>query len=583
MSMFTQWVPHTWYAEPHAAELEAYADRRGRADGRGRARVHRLGAAPPGDRAARDGARVRPGRRQHLPRRAVGRADVPRAARRRLRRPAHADPRPVPGRLGDARRRRRHRRPRPQRRPPDPRRPAERSAWRDRGPWAAGSERSAGRAAAASTTSSRRRSAVERERVLLAQLDLRRPAATARPRARPGAAPARLAVVDLHGESVLVTADPARATLHAHANVCRHRGSQVVPVDPDLAAARAVRRRCAALPVPLVDLRPRRPAHHAPHTEDVDDFDPHVLAAPGGRGVLGRLPVGARRRPDPHRPCSTSSVRCPSGVRRYPLDRLVVGRRLDVRGRAPTGRSSRRTTTSATTAARCTPSWPGWCRRSAAAVQDLPWEDGIPHREGAWTFTLSGTIDRGPFPDLDEDERVRHKGELVYPNLLLSLSADHVAAFPLTPRRPTAPDRLRAALRAGRGGEADLRPVRRRPTVGPGQPAGLGDLRVGPARHVAHGPTPAAGTPRWRTRRLDIRRWLLPRLGAATWTAEAWERRPTSSSGSAHSGRPRPGSWPGAGSRCSGSSSSSSATTGAPPTTRRGSSGTAITRRATSA
>ena len=25
--MFTQWVPHTWSAQPHAAELEAYADR----------------------------------------------------------------------------------------------------------------------------------------------------------------------------------------------------------------------------------------------------------------------------------------------------------------------------------------------------------------------------------------------------------------------------------------------------------------------------------------------------------------------------------------------------------------------------
>jgi phytoene dehydrogenase-like protein len=27
MSMFTQWVPHTWAAEPHQLELEAYADR----------------------------------------------------------------------------------------------------------------------------------------------------------------------------------------------------------------------------------------------------------------------------------------------------------------------------------------------------------------------------------------------------------------------------------------------------------------------------------------------------------------------------------------------------------------------------
>ena len=27
VSMFTQWVPHTWNLEPHTAELEAYADR----------------------------------------------------------------------------------------------------------------------------------------------------------------------------------------------------------------------------------------------------------------------------------------------------------------------------------------------------------------------------------------------------------------------------------------------------------------------------------------------------------------------------------------------------------------------------
>ena len=46
------------------------------AGGRG-AGVHRLGSAPAGHRPARDGARVRTGRRQHLPRRADARADVP--------------------------------------------------------------------------------------------------------------------------------------------------------------------------------------------------------------------------------------------------------------------------------------------------------------------------------------------------------------------------------------------------------------------------------------------------------------------------------------------------------------------------
>ena len=99
VSMFTQWVPHTWNAEPRARRARGVRRPRGGADGRGRARVRRLGAAPPGHRAVRDGARVRPGRRQHLPRRADGRADVPRAAGRRVRRPADAGARAVPGRV----------------------------------------------------------------------------------------------------------------------------------------------------------------------------------------------------------------------------------------------------------------------------------------------------------------------------------------------------------------------------------------------------------------------------------------------------------------------------------------------------
>jgi glycine betaine catabolism A len=64
---------------------------------------------------------------------------------------------------------------------------------------------------------------------------------------------------------------------------------------------------------------------------------------------------------------------------------------------------------------------------------DLDWDAGIPHRAGAWTFTTSGSTHRAAFRDLDAAERVRHKGELIYPNLFLSLSADHVASFVLHP------------------------------------------------------------------------------------------------------------------------------------------------------
>jgi Rieske 2Fe-2S family protein len=70
----------------------------------------------------------------------------------------------------------------------------------------------------------------------------------------------------------------------------------------------------------------------------------------------------------------------------------------------------------------------------------LDWSRGIAHREGAYTFTHSGTTARRPFPGLNEDERTRHKGEVIYPNLFLSLACDHVAAFILEPRGPERTD-----------------------------------------------------------------------------------------------------------------------------------------------
>jgi hypothetical protein len=112
----------------------------------------------------------------------------------------------------------------------------------------------------------------------------------------------------------------------------------------------------------------------------------------------------------------------------------------------------------------------------------LDWEEGIPHRDGAYTFTMTGTTRRAPFPGLPEAARTRHLGELVLPNLMLSLSADHVAAFTVWPHDADHttvvcdflfhPDEI---------AHADFE---RRGVLGPGQQSGLGDLRAGSGWHA---------------------------------------------------------------------------------------------------
>ena len=61
--------------------------------------------------------------------------------------------------------------------------------------------------------------------------------------------PGRLAVLDVVGESILVTSD-AEARLHAAYNVCRHRGSQVVPTSRVPRRPPATSVRCGALTTP---------------------------------------------------------------------------------------------------------------------------------------------------------------------------------------------------------------------------------------------------------------------------------------------------------------------------------------------
>ena len=325
--------------------------------------------------------------------------------------------------------------------------------------------------------------------------------------------PERVAVVDVLGESVLV--DPRRRRRAA-------RGVQRLPPPrlparagrPGRAAPAAVRGEVAALPLPLLDLRPRRSAaagRRTPRTSTTSTRRSsrctRSASSTWGGFVFVHLTPGARA-------AARRRARPGAGATlgRYPLDALVDRADAAPTTSRPTGRCSPRTTTSATTAGRCTPSCRGWCRRSAAAARTSTGTTASRTARAPGRSPRPAPPTGAPFPGLDDAERVRHKGELVYPNLMLSLSADHVAAFVL---RPLAVDRTEIVcdllFAPDEVAAADVRPVRRRRPLGPGQPAGLGDLRVGAARHVVArlhaGLVRADGG-----RSLDIRRWLLPRL-----------------------------------------------------------------------
>ncbi|MDX6308807.1 MAG: glycine betaine catabolism [Nocardioidaceae bacterium] len=238
--------------------------------------------------------------------------------------------------------------------------------------------------------------------------------------------PGRVAVLDVVGESILVTSD-RELRLHAAYNVCRHRGSQVVPHE-------------AGVVPPWCDIGALRCPYHswtydldgrllkAPHTEGVDDFDAEEFALHevGVRAWGGFVFVHLT----PERASDFDADMAEYGERlaRYPLARLATGRSFTYEVAA----NYKVLAENYNECYHCGPVHPELTRlvpSFGGGGDGLDWEDGIPHRDGAWTFTTTGTTNRRPFPDLDDAERTRHKGELIYPNLWVSCAADHVAAF----------------------------------------------------------------------------------------------------------------------------------------------------------
>ncbi len=239
-------------------------------------------------------------------------------------------------------------------------------------------------------------------------------------------------VIEVGGESIILIRGEDGG-LRGHLNFCRHRGSRLLCGEgnthgaircPYHAWAYATDGRLIASP--FVDAADVPEASRRLHSVAVDEWGGFIFvhATPEHveRGATLAAQLGA----------------IPARLQRYPLSDLRVGATLHYDVAA----NWKVMLENYNECYHCAGVHPELCK-VVPAFKDhggmgLDWERGIPHREGATTFTFSGTTDRKAFPGLNEDERTRHKGELIYPNFMLSLSADHVAAFEL---RPLAPDR----------------------------------------------------------------------------------------------------------------------------------------------
>jgi Rieske 2Fe-2S family protein len=246
-------------------------------------------------------------------------------------------------------------------------------------------------------------------------------------------------LVEVAGERLLLTRD-RDARIHAHYNVCRHRGSELVlGVDPRPGSGAIGSSghfssgiRC---PYHAWTYNLDGGLRTAPFLEESDglchaDLPLHAAAADSWAGFLF-----VNLNPDAP-PLAGQLGDAPARVTRYPLAELRLARRI----RYEVAANWKVILENYNECYHCGTVHPELCRVVPAfkhkGGMDLDWERGVPHREGAWTFTLSGTTTRKPFAGLNPDERVRHKGELLYPNFMCSLSAEHVAAFTVWPHGP---------------------------------------------------------------------------------------------------------------------------------------------------
>ncbi len=250
-------------------------------------------------------------------------------------------------------------------------------------------------------------------------------------------------VLEVQGESVILLRN-SENQLRAFYNVCRHRGARLCATggSGESLIKGGVSKISITCPYHawVYDLNGQLiRARDIP--EDCDfttaDIQLHPVAAEswGGFVFIHMTPAGAK-------PLSEHVAIVSERFKRYRMQDLRIGKTFHYTVEA----NWKVVCENYNECYHCGPVHPELCRIVPAFREHggagLEWDNGVPHRPGAITFTATGTTNRRTIPGLNEDERTRHFGELVYPNLFLSLSSDHVAAFTL---HADGPDRTQVA------------------------------------------------------------------------------------------------------------------------------------------
>jgi Rieske 2Fe-2S family protein len=239
-------------------------------------------------------------------------------------------------------------------------------------------------------------------------------------------------VRDVAGESVFVVRN-AEGRVNGFYNVCSHRGTKFLDDDD-----RGNRRKAFTCPYHAwtYDLDGRLIGTPNVQENELFDRSSYPLHPVAVDEYAGFVFVNLADRPRPLMESLTQGTESMTAFERFAMQDLRIGVRIVYEVEA----NWKVILENYNECYHCDPVHPELCRLVPAFKQrggsELDWERGIPHREGAWTFTETGTTNRRPFDGLNADEQVRHKGELVYPNFMISLSADHVTAYTVWPREP---------------------------------------------------------------------------------------------------------------------------------------------------